>query len=236
MIRSKLISRGYFNKQTDAPSNPFSISHDGLITFRTGDIYTRAGVPPRLRWQGRKADYIQLISGETLDPSTIEATLDASPAISRSCVSGDTFENGPARCVCLVVEPRETLDSSAALKEIRAAVGRVNRELAPPLRIAWSRILVLGTGETLPLTRKHAVFRKKMKDFYQARLIAPMDGQDDAIRGRDTESVQSAVLEVVSHCLSIDIGDLQENQECTFAEVRPCCLIYLINKLTRVHS
>ncbi|KAF7970690.1 hypothetical protein HWV62_23296 [Athelia sp. TMB] len=239
VIQSKLISHGYLSRPLNTPSNPFSVAQNGVVTFRTGDIYSLTGTPPRIQWQGRKADNIQLISGESLDPRTIENIIDAAPAVVRSFVSGDTFGDGPARFVCVVVEPSDGFEREAIMEEVHAAVGRANRDLAPPLRIAWSRILVLNRGEALPLTRKKAIFRKKMGDLYKARLIETIRASDTILSSRSgINGVASTVSRVVSRCLSIDDDFLRENQDCTFAELGmdSACAISIITRLNSAFS
>ena len=55
IIKSRLITNGYksFNNSN------FSIEEDGMIVFRTGDIYGYVG-DKRIIWRGRKEDYIQV--------------------------------------------------------------------------------------------------------------------------------------------------------------------------------
>ena len=159
VIRSQLITKGYIGYE----ANTFQHERDGTITFRTGDIYgfTR---DQRLLWLGRKEDYIQMSSGESMDPREIEAVLNQSPAIVRACVVGNNFLRSASEVVCAIIEADLSSYEPAELRvEIMKMVGLVNKELAPPLRIGWGRILVLGPGAKVPLTKKGMVFRKKLE-------------------------------------------------------------------------
>ncbi|KAF7965781.1 hypothetical protein HWV62_41795 [Athelia sp. TMB] len=136
-------------------------------------------------------------------------------------------------------EPSDGFEREAIMEEVHAAVGRANRDLAPPLRIAWSRILVLNRGEALPLTRKKAIFRKKMGDLYKARLIETIRASDTILSSRSgINGVASTVSRVVSRCLSIDDDFLRENQDCTFAELGmdSACAITIITRLNSAFS
>jgi len=55
VVSSFGISSAYFKYDSSA----FSIASDGLITFKTGDIYERKE-DGHFAWMGRKHDYIQV--------------------------------------------------------------------------------------------------------------------------------------------------------------------------------
>ena len=57
VVSSFGISSAYFNKYD---SSAFSIASDGLVTFKTGDIYERRE-DGQFVWMGRRHDYIQVI-------------------------------------------------------------------------------------------------------------------------------------------------------------------------------
>ena len=97
-------------------------------------------------------------SGESIDPRGIEAALDQCPAIARSCVVGNNFLRTSSQVICAIVEPaRDPVKSSKALlSEITRAIASANRSLAPPLRISWSRVLVLK-DQHIPITKKGAI-------------------------------------------------------------------------------
>lgn len=168
--------------------------------------------------------FIQLLSGESLDPLPIEQALDASPFVSRSCLVG-VGEGGAAKCVCVIVEPNFSDGDGVGMKAVRKAVAVMNRDLAPPLRIAWSRILILGEGERLPLTRKRTIFRKKLGELFGERLARLInDRSRRAEMGREVSRarVEETVLGVVEGCLGMEREMTEGVRECTFAEVRTC--------------
>lgn len=103
-------------------------------------------------------------SGESLDPRIIEATLNNYPVITQSCIIGNNFLRGTAQVVCAIIEPTMTEYGRPPTSDITRAIAAVNRTLAPLLRIAWSRVLVLASGEKIPFTKKHAIFRKKLEE------------------------------------------------------------------------
>jgi len=111
-------------------------------------------------------------SGETLDPRIIKATLNNCPAITQSCVIGNNFLSGTAQVVCAIIEPTMTKDEHPLTSDITRAIATVNRTLSPPLRIAWSRVLVLANRETIPITKKRTIFRKKLEEVFGERMRA----------------------------------------------------------------
>lgn len=178
-------------------------------------------------------------SGETLDPRFIESTLDRSTAIHRSCIVGDNFLRGASRVVCAILE-LSTGDSRgyrAALSEVTQEIAAINRTLAPPLRISWSRVLILNQDQHIPVTRKGAVFRKKLEEEFGDQLEAQLSltlkrspasspaslCKADSNNGSETshtdETVAISLLEIVSEGLQIEQRVLKENSSCTFAEV-----------------
>jgi acyl-coenzyme A synthetase/AMP-(fatty) acid ligase len=56
VVSSLAISNAYFKYDSSA----FSVASDGLITFKTGDIYERKE-DGHFAWMGRRHDYIQVI-------------------------------------------------------------------------------------------------------------------------------------------------------------------------------
>ncbi|KAJ3510158.1 hypothetical protein NMY22_g16056 [Coprinellus aureogranulatus] len=231
-ISSPIISKGYLRPNYTA----FTVATNGTVTLRTGDIYQLVD-GDRLIWKGRKEDYIQMSSGETLDPRFIEKALDQSRAVHRSCVVGDNFLRGASHVVCAILElsPDDTRGYHAALAEVTREIANVNRSLAPPLRISWSRVLILNHDHHIPVTRKGAIFRKKLEEVFGDQLRAllsqaderPLDHlprslQDGAVAtsGRFTEdSVASLLTDIVSNGLHIDKTVLKENHGATFAEL-----------------
>ncbi|KAJ6610193.1 hypothetical protein B0H10DRAFT_1883603 [Mycena sp. CBHHK59/15] len=235
-ITSKLISTGYLKYE----STSFTTDTDGNTTFCTGDIYSHPpGDPDRLIWQGRKDDFIQLVSGENLDPRIIEKILNRCPVIAHSCVVGNNFLSGAAQFVCIIVEltPEAIKHPLSANSDITKVVAAVNRTLAPPLRIAWSRVLVLDEGVHIPYTRKRTIFRKKLQSLFGeqlSRLISssastrkPMlehTSPDVSNTVADSsswtkESAENIIFNAISDALGLSPDVLNDNSHSTFAEL-----------------
>ena len=151
-------------------------------------------------------------SGESIDPRVIEAALNQCPAIARRLNARDAVKS-----------------SSTLLSEITRAIASANRGLAPPLRISWSRVLVLK-DQHIPLTKKGAIFRKKLEEVFGdqlASLIGGSEHQSEAdakptanlSQGRTKDQVASIISNVVVETLRISADMLENNAQATFAEV-----------------
>jgi long-subunit acyl-CoA synthetase (AMP-forming) len=187
-------------------------------------------------------------SGESIDPRGIEAALDQCPAIARSCVVGNNFLRTSSQVICAIVEPaRDAVKSSKGLlSEITRAIASANRSLAPPLRISWSRVLVLK-DQHIPITKKGAIFRKKLEEFFGdqlASLIVGSEHQSEAnakpsanlSQGKIIDQVSSIISNIVVETLRISTDMLENNAQATFAEVSTffflrfyCLLMYYVS-------
>jgi len=139
----------------------------------------RAGSNALLPWQ--------LTSSETLDPRPLEKALNQCSAIAHSAIVGNNFLGKASDYICAVIQPVPTSGPhhEAALSiqasEITRKIAAVNRTLLPPVRISWSRVLILEPGVEVPYTRKGTVFRKKLEGLFGgalARLINKDSGKD----------------------------------------------------------
>jgi hypothetical protein len=176
-------------------------------------------------------------SGESLDPRVVEAALDQCPAIFRSCVVGNKFLKAASQVVCAVIEPSKDPKKSlkSRLPEITRAIAAANRSLAPPLRISWARVLVLKEGQEVPITKKGAIFRKKLEQLFGEQLSALLTPAEEAVspqpegsatpspnkaQGRTRDQISSIVANIVFETLKISEDTLDNNSQATFAEVR----------------
>ena len=169
-----------------------------------------------------------MISGEILDPRPIEKILNTSSAILQSCVIGNRFLERAAEFICVLIKPA-ALNSNA---EITRAVASINRTLPPPLRIAWSRVLILDEGQEVPYTKKRTIFRKKLEGMFGgqvARLLANEGNQQPQLaKAPDNQgiprwskvNVMEKVLKVVADALQISTTVLKIHPESSFADVR----------------
>jgi hypothetical protein len=178
-------------------------------------------------------------SGESLDPRDVEAILRRSSAISRSCIVGNNFLNTSSQVVCAIIQPT---DAEPRLSEITRAISVANRGLAPPLRISWSRVLVLKPGQEIPLTKKGAIFRKKLQELFGEQLSALLSHSDEGIarqtemkaspslqrvQGRTRTQISNIVSNIVLQTLRISEETMDDNAQATFAEVGAFIFVYL---------
>ncbi|KAF9524194.1 hypothetical protein CPB83DRAFT_898058 [Crepidotus variabilis] len=235
-------------------SSSFSKDGDGRNVFKTGDIYKRTE-SGHLIWQGRKDDFIQMVSSETFDPRPIEAALNRSSSIFRSCIVGNNYLNKPSEHLIAIIQPvtsnplnLPTVVQSNTKLSITRAVAAVNKILSPSLRISWSRVLVLEEAETIPLTRKCTVFRKKIESMFADKIAALEHAPLSTLKPHATSSIPpldipkfqpfftgahfkpshtnpwrveevfEEVVRILADVLLVDPKSLRENRECTFAE------------------
>ncbi|PBK61389.1 ketoacyl-synt-domain-containing protein [Armillaria solidipes] len=204
-ITSKTIAKGYLLHDSSA----FTADVEGSVTFRTGDIYTRTP-NNRLVWKGRKEDFIQLDSGEIMDPRIYEKMFDDNPVVARSCIVGNNFLRGASQFVCLIVEltAETTLTREEAYEEVTKTAATVNRSLPPPLRVLWSRIIMLGVGSSIPLNRKHLIWRKKLESLFGDLVKGlPSAPSPAATSSQPSGSwTADAAKDIVIHSVSIALG------------------------------
>jgi hypothetical protein len=175
-----------------------------------------------------------MVSSETFDPRPIEAALDACPAIVRSCLVGNNFMRKASDSIFAIIQPAlsngEALPSSSDIVQITRVVATVNKTLPPPLRIPWSRVIILDGELQIPRTRKGTIFRKKLEQVFGKRVAFLESGLEVNHRGADVEKVKShlgkdQIIEetanVISEVLQIKADLLKEDATCTFAEVIP---------------
>jgi len=181
-------------------------------------------------------------SGESLDPRVIEAILNQCPSVARSCVVGNNFLRTSSQVVCAIIDPVRDENSSfsdSRLAEIIRTIAVANRGLAPPLRISWSRVLILNVGQQIPLTRKGAVFRKKLEEIFGEQLSNLLNRSDDPrvsvktttlapgpastvgkyASGLNKDQIASIIVNIVVDALGITAETLENNPDATFAEV-----------------
>ena len=112
--------------------------------------------------------------GCTFDPRDIEAILDQSPAIARSCLVGNKFTKSSSQFIYAIIEPARdvTKSSDVLLSEIKGAIALANRGLVDPnLNISWARVLILK-DQHIPTTKKGALFRKNLDRHFAKQLAS----------------------------------------------------------------
>lgn len=159
-----------------------------------------------------------------MDPRVAERYLDSSSGIARSCVIGNNFLDGPAQYICAIIQPEHAeVGGPDVSSSFVRALATVNRDLPPPLRISWSRVLILSKDEPIPITRKGAVFRKKLRALFGERLLTLLEDPStsrltEPFNGTQSE-ISDIVLDVVCEGLRLSLAIVDSNRECTFAEV-----------------
>ncbi|CAK5269983.1 unnamed protein product [Mycena citricolor] len=204
VVKSKLIAPGYVGYDDGA----HSVDSDGWVTFRTGDRYRQTQPDGRFTWLGRITDFIQMVSGEYLDPRPLEESLRASPLIANACIVGDAFLSSASTSILAIIEL--AAPDLAHTASIRAQLARVlaplNRDLPPPLRIAASSILVLDGMRKIPKTKKGDIFRKKLEDTFGAEFEQML--RPEKVGLGDLADVDAAVVRIVGNLLGISDEEL----------------------------
>jgi len=167
-----------------------------------------------------------MVSSETFDPRPIEAALDACPAIVRSCIVGNNFLRKASDSIFAIIQPvlsnGEALPSSSDKVTITRAVAMVNKTLPPPLRVSWSRVIILDGEFQIPRTRKGTIFRKKLEQVFGKFLLEVEHGGADLAKVKShlgKDQIIEETANVISEVLQIKPDFLKENATCTFAEV-----------------
>ena len=124
----------------------------------------------------------------------------------------------------------EALPSFSDILKITRTVATVNKTLPPPLRVPWSRVIILDGELQIPRTRKGTIFRKTLEQVFGERVAFLERGLEVEHGGADLEKLKShlgkdQIIEetanVISEVLQIKADFLKENATCTFAEVIP---------------
>lgn len=169
---------------------------------------------------------------------------DASPIVAHSCIVGNYFIAAPAEFLCLIIELSlaGATDSVASAREITKILATVNRTLPAPLRIAWSRVLILPAGQRIPFSRKGVILRKKLEQSFSAQ-ISTLLGSTKFDPGPDIlgsapaiirpaladsswteDTVATVLLDTLCSVLEIGKNLFEANLGSTFAEVKQSSL------------
>ncbi|KAJ7196194.1 hypothetical protein GGX14DRAFT_545737 [Mycena pura] len=211
VVKSKLLPRGYIGYDDGS----FSADEEGWVTFKTGDRYRIDDC--KFTWLGRITDYIQMTSGESLDPRPLEESLRSFEFISNACIIGDTFLRGASTTVCAIIElaDAQSLDARAAEIKVAQVLAPINADLPPPLRISMSSVLILSEPQRIPRTKKGEVSRKQIEDMFGAAM---------ALMQRSATHFESNFEQVGDELTSIigevlGISDMNMLTSMTFAEL-----------------
>lgn len=188
----------------------------------------------------------QVATSETLDPRSIEEVLKTCTSIADCCVVGNNFLQKPSEFICAIILPvyLQRISTSAAIEhapispkqmaDITRAIASVNRTLPPPLRITWSRVLLLDEEKRIPRTKKGVIFRKKLENEFGPLLASHLTGktesghaasislqEDNGASGRTwtKDTAENLVVSLVAGILGISLDALAANADLSFAEV-----------------
>ncbi|KAJ7300835.1 hypothetical protein DFH08DRAFT_795441 [Mycena albidolilacea] len=211
VVKSKLLPYGYI----DYDDGSFSVDEEGWVTFKTGDRYRID--ESKFTWLGRITDYIQMTSGESLDPRPFEASLRSSEFISNACIIGDTFLRGASTTVCAIIElaDAQSLDARAAKIKVAQVLAPINADLPPALRISMSSVLILNESQKIPRTKKGEVFRKQIEDMFGAAIA--MVQRSATHFESNFEQVEDELTSIIGKVLGI--SDMDTLTSMTFAEL-----------------
>ncbi len=177
LINSPCVFSCYLND----PQATAEILRDGWL--HTGDL-AYADVDNFLYITGRKKELIVLSSGKKVHPARVESLFKMEPLISHVLLIGDRL---PFLTALLTVNPAvagaasgsgSLSESEAVLDHVRAAVARVNKQLAPFEQIRKYRVLPrefsIEQGEltpTMKVRRARAIsnFQSHIDELYAGR-------------------------------------------------------------------
>ncbi|KAJ6487662.1 hypothetical protein C8R45DRAFT_1143940 [Mycena sanguinolenta] len=211
VVKSKLLPHGYI----DYDDGSFAVDGAGWVTFKTGDRYRIH--ESKFTWLGRITDYIQMTSGESLDPRPLEEFLRSFEFISNACLIGDAFLRGASTTVWAIIEltDAQSLDERAAKIKVAQALAPMNADLPPPLRISMSSVLILNESQKIPRTKKGDVFRKQIEDMFGAAIA--MVQRSVTHFERNFEEVEDELTNIIGEVLGIFDMDMLTSM--TFAEL-----------------
>jgi len=123
----------------------------------------------------------------------------------------------------------------ARLPEITRAIVTANHSLAPPLRISWARVFVLKEGQEVQITKRGAIFCKRLEQLFGEQLSTLLHPSKDSNsphsesnagsspnkgQGRTRDQISSIIANIVFQTLKVSEATLDSNSQATFAEVR----------------
>ncbi|KAL1630111.1 putative NRPS-like protein biosynthetic cluster [Diplodia seriata] len=171
--------------------------------YRTGDLFREVGNGSgSFELLGRADDVLVLDNGEKTHAAALQTALEESGGAGGTVIAKAAVFGTGKPCVAAVVEvapqARGGVDGDAAAVEEKVweAVRGCNEAAARHARIDRALLLVLGPGESLPVTPKGNVRRKeawrlfgeRVEEMYERHLQGSVGGDDDgngAVNGAD---------------------------------------------------
>lgn len=130
-ISGPVLALGYVG----SPEDPaFFRDKDGRRRFRTRDLGTWTGKPPRLSVLGR-ADDVIITGGVNVAPAAVEAVVGGTPGVGEVCVIGVPDDEWGQAVVAVVTSTRTHRDETALVTDLRRRVADSLGRAAVPRRV-----------------------------------------------------------------------------------------------------
>ncbi|PWN40245.1 ketoacyl-synt-domain-containing protein [Ceraceosorus guamensis] len=213
---------GYLNRPTSslrlvrAPSD----GNAGLVEYRTGDICCRVAWETdgeeRFAYVCRNDDLIVLQGGEKVSAIDWEHILSAQRGVRRACVVGDAMPReedgyaagGPSSALFAIMEMEDQTCRVAAHGRAIQALLAANQNFSPEARIPPANIIILPSGESVPLTPKRSIWRKMVWKTFAGQLqVRAKASLPTAIESRHRKSEgQNYVRQTLHRIASVTFG------------------------------
>ncbi|KAF6747507.1 thiolase-like protein [Ephemerocybe angulata] len=183
-ISSPIIAKGYLRPNYSA----FTVGSDGRVTLRTGDIYKLVG-DGRIVWEGRKEDFIQMSSGETLDPeSSRNLWIDLRPSTVPALWETTSFVQ-----LCLeVLSPQAFRSTSSVLRDNH---GSSFAELGMDSAMATKMVRAINTTFAPALPSRNRLRPSNIPYMASKRLSSSVKLSDSPEASMDPEEFWDAMME-----------------------------------------
>ena len=142
-----------------------------LDEYPTKDLWTRHPTRPDLwRYGGRADDLVNLVHGESLYDTPIEATIQEHPDV-RTAIVGGEGKIRPFVIIELADEtPLSAAESETRLSAIWPYVERANERCADVVKLGQQRVLFADPAKPLPRTAKDTVLRTAVIALYESEI------------------------------------------------------------------
>lgn len=194
---------------------PFGWDEDFILQDRfERDERTPLGkceLPPAFRATGRKDDLIVLVTGEKVQPQTLEAAVEASDMVKTAVAFGEgEFELG------LLVEPTSPQEDAAGFRDILwPVVEKACESMDSHAQIASpASVVVLNSGCSLPRSDKGSVLRREAYKMFRDEIRQAYEHMKHTVAKDSTLRLDPAHLEDdLGDLIKQEVGDNLDTQE-----------------------